>query len=165
VLIDGTLLRIDRPWSAVSDRTKLYPAPVIGQLNLGPQAISAGPGGTLWAAGPGLYRIDQTTMRFTPVHGFAAVDDVSAIGQTLWVETDDNYLYQLALNRPSAFPAVPDVVGMPAAAARQLLIREGFAVNVRRQGPKPLGRVFSQDPAADTLVPARATVTIFTLAR
>jgi hypothetical protein len=162
VLIDGTVLRIDRPPSAASRSVGLYPLPVIGQLNLGPQAISAGPGRTLWAAGPGLYRIDQATMRFTRVRGFAAVDNVSAVGQTLWVETDDDFLYQLALNRPSALPPVPNVVGMPAAAARQLLIKDGFTVRVfGRPGRETRGRVFFQDPAAGTLIPARATVTIF----
>jgi len=166
VLIDGTVQRISRPPSTVSQRVELYPLPDIGQLNLGPQAISSGPGGTLWAGGPGLYRIDQATMRFTRIRGFGAVDNVAAIGQTLWVETDDDFLYQLALNHPSAFPAVPNVVGMPVHAARQLLIREGFAVRVFRQpGPKPRGPVFFQDPAAGTLLPARATVTIFIMAR
>ena len=166
VLIDGTLFRIDPPWSAVSRRAELYPANVIAQLNLGPQAIGPGPGGTIWAGGPGLYRINQATLRSERIQGFGAVDNVSAIGQTLWVQTDDNYLLQLALNRPSAFPAVPDVVGLPAAAARQLLVRDGFTVRViRRHGSQPPGRVFFQDPAVGSLVPARTIVTIFIATR
>jgi len=113
-----------------------------------------------------LYRINQATLRFERIRGFTAVDDVVAVGQTLWVQTDDNFLLQLALNRPSMVPAVPSVTGMPAAGAQQLLIGDGFAVRViRRPGPEPPGRVFFEDPPAGSLVPARSTVTIFVAAR
>ncbi len=162
VLADGTLLRINPPWTAVSRRAELYPANVIAQLNLGSQALTAGPGGTIWAGGPTLYRINQATLRSERVRGFGAVDNVAVDGQTLWVETDDYFLYQLALNRPSSVPPIPRVTGLPAAVARRLLIRDGFAVRiVRRTGPALPGHVFFQDPAAGFLVPAHATVTIF----
>jgi DNA-binding beta-propeller fold protein YncE len=166
VMIDGSLVRIDPPWSALSRRAKLYPANATAQLILGPQQLVAGPGGTVWVGGPSLYRIDQATMHSEQVRGFGAVDNLAVDGQTLWVETDDYFLYQLALNRPSSVPPIPAVTGLPAAVARQLLMRDGFAVRViRRTGLALGGHVFFQDPSAGLLVPAGTTVTIFSAAR
>jgi hypothetical protein len=115
-LSQGTLQSIDPPWTAVAGRLRLYPNPDnvrprygTGQ-NLGFQTLTAGPARTLWAAGPALYRIDVTTMRAGKISRFGAVDNVSVIGQTLWVQTEDQfgyhkYVYQLALHRASSTPA------------------------------------------------------------
>jgi hypothetical protein len=117
VLSDGTLSRIDPPWSAVARRLRLYPNPasVVNRLNpngqdLGFQTLAVAPARTLWAAGPALYRINETTMRAQKISRFGAVDNVSVIGRTLWVQTEDQfgshqYVYQLALTRPGSSPA------------------------------------------------------------
>jgi len=116
-LSEGTLSRIDPPWTAVARRVRLYPNPAnaVNRLNpngqnLGPQSLAAGPARTLWAAGPALYRVNETTMRAQRISRFGAVDNVSVIGRTLWVQTEDEsgyrqYVYQLALNRPGSPPA------------------------------------------------------------
>jgi streptogramin lyase len=159
-LIGGTLSRIDPPWSAVAHRLQLYPITTTGPTqNLGDQTLAAGPAHTLWAAGPVLYRINEMTMRAKKVNGFGPVDNVSVIGQTLWVQTDDKFVYQLALNRASSSPAVPDVVLATVSAAKRLLTRDGYAVKViRRVGLEPLGRVIFETPAAGSLMPPRTTV-------
>ena len=101
-LSGGTLYRIDPPWSAVARSLQLYAEPASGPPeNPGDRTLAAGPAHTLCAAGPELYRIDEMTMRPQKVSGFGPVDDVSANGQTLWVQTDDNSVYQLALNPAS----------------------------------------------------------------
>jgi hypothetical protein len=55
-LIDGTLDRIDPPWSAVSRQVPLYrwPSATSADGALGNETLAAGPAGTLWAAGPAL---------------------------------------------------------------------------------------------------------------
>jgi streptogramin lyase len=95
-LTEGTLSRIDPPWTAVARHLQLYPA---NDQNLGGQTLAAGAARTLWAAGPALYRIDGIAMRAERISRFGPVRDVSVLGQTLWVQTDDDFVYQLALNR------------------------------------------------------------------
>jgi hypothetical protein len=108
-LAEGTLSRIDPPWTAVAHRVQLYRNPASGQ-NLGGQTLAAGPAGTLWAAGPALYRVDERTMRAEEISRFGRVDDVSVIGQSLWVQTEDQFgvlqsVYQLALHPAGSPPA------------------------------------------------------------
>ena len=113
-LSQGTLSRIDPPWTTVARRVQLYPnpdnvAPRYSAQNLGAQTLVPGPARTLWAAGPALYQVDETTMRAQTISRFGPVDNVSVIGQTLWVQTEDQfgyhqYVYQLALHRASSPP-------------------------------------------------------------
>jgi hypothetical protein len=107
-LSEGTLSRIDPPWTTVARRVRLYPNPASSQ-NFGFQTLAAGAARTLWAAGPALYRIDETTMRAKTINRFGRVDDVSVIGQTLWVQTEDQFgyhqfVYQLTLTQASSPP-------------------------------------------------------------
>jgi len=107
-LSEGTLSRIDPPWTAVARRVQLYQNPASLQ-NFGFQTLAAGAARTLWAVGPALYRIDERTMRAEQISRFGRVDDVSVIGQTLWVQTEDQFgvhesVYQLALNRRARRP-------------------------------------------------------------
>lgn len=107
-LIDGTLNRIDPPWSAITRRTLLYPWPSAGSANgaLGNQTLAAGPAASLWTAGPALYQVNQATMRARSITNFGAVDNVAIRGQTLWVQADDGTIYQLAL-QPAGSSARP----------------------------------------------------------
>jgi hypothetical protein len=107
-LTEGTLTRIDPPWTAVARRVQLYPNPASLQ-NFGGQTLAAGPARTLWAAGTALYRIGERTMQAETISRFGRVDNVSVVGQTLWVQTEDQFgyhefVYQLALNRASSPP-------------------------------------------------------------
>jgi len=97
-LIDGTLDRIDPPWSAVSRQVSLYPWPSANSANgaLGDETLAAGPAGTLWVAGPALYQVNEATMRAGSITGFGAVDNVAVLGQILWVQADDGVVYQVA---------------------------------------------------------------------
>jgi len=101
-LIDGTLNRIDPPWSAVSRHVLLYPWPSANSANgaLGDQTLAAAPARTLWTAGPALYQVNEATMRARSIAGFGAVDNVAVLGKILWVQADDGVVYQLALHRP-----------------------------------------------------------------
>jgi len=115
-LIDGTLYRIDPPWSAVSRHVSLYSWPSATSANgaLGDETLAAGPPGTLWAAGPALYHVSEATMRARRFTGFGAADNVAVLGQILWVQADDGIVYQLALHRPG----VPGQPGRAAARRR-----------------------------------------------
>ena len=103
-LIDGTLYRIDPPWSAVSRRVQLYQWPSANSANgaLGDQTLAAGPARTLWAAGPALYQVNEDTMHARGITSFGAVDNVAVLGQILWVQADNGVVYQVALHTPSA---------------------------------------------------------------
>jgi PASTA domain len=161
VLTDGwTLDRIDPPWSAVSGSVQLPEPPNGPASNLGGD-LAAGPGGTLWVGGQALYQVSQASMRVRTISGFGAVDDVSVLGNTLWVQADDGSVYQAALHRPGTSPAVPDVAMLPVAAAERLLTHDGYTVKVAREvGLEPLERVIYQDPAAGSLVPPGTRVTL-----
>jgi hypothetical protein len=102
-LTDGTLNRIDPPWSGVSRQVSLYPWPSATSANgaLGDQTLAAGPAGTLWTAGPALYHVSEATMRAQSITGFGAVDNIAVLGKILWVQADDGVVYQLTLHRPS----------------------------------------------------------------
>jgi len=101
-LIDGTLNRIDPPWSAISRHVLLYPWPSANSASgaLGDHTLAAAPARTLWTAGPALYQVNEATMRIRSTTGFGPVDNVAVLGQILWVEADDGVVYQLALQRP-----------------------------------------------------------------
>jgi PASTA domain len=161
VLTDGwTLDRIDPSWSAVSGSVQLPGPPSGPAANLGGD-IAAGPDGTLWVGGQALYQVSQASMRVRTISGFGAVDDVSVLGNTLWVQADDGSVYQAALHRPGTSPAVPDVAMLPLAAAERLLTHDGYTVKVAREaGLEPLERVIFQDPAAGSLVPPGTRVTL-----
>jgi penicillin-binding protein 1A len=63
---------------------------------------------------------------------------------------------------PSTLPRVPDIVGMPAAQAEEMLRRQGFVVE-RQETPSdeyPPGYVASQSPRAGSRVPAGSAVLI-----
>jgi hypothetical protein len=123
--------------------------------------IAAGPAGTLWVGGQALYQVSEASLRVQKITAFGAVDDVAALGSTLWVQADDGTVYQAALHRPGTSPAVPDVVMMPIAAAERLLTHDGYAVKVVRQvGLEPLGPVIFQIPAAGSRVPRGARITL-----
>jgi len=66
---------------------------------LGDETLAAGPGRTLWAAGPALYRVSEATMRARKFTAFGAVDNVAVLGRTLWVQADDGVIYQVALHK------------------------------------------------------------------
>lgn len=162
VLTDGWALdRLDPPWSAVGGSIQL-PEPPAGPVPSRGGDIAAGPGGTLWVGGGALYEVSEASMRVQAISGFGAVDNVAALGQTLWVQADDGSVSQLVLHRPSTSPAVPDVAMLPLAAAERRLTHDGYTVKVARQaGAEPPGRVTFQDPAAGSLVPPGTTVTVF----
>ena len=108
VLTNGwTLDRIDPPWSAVSSSVQLPEPPNGPAPNLGGD-IAAGPDETLWVGGQALYQVSEASMHIRAISGFGAVDNVTALGQTLWVQAGDGSVYQLALHRPSTSPPVPD---------------------------------------------------------
>jgi hypothetical protein len=100
VLTDGWAIdRIDPPWSAVSGSVRL-PAQNGSAANHGSD-IAAGPGATLWAGGQALYQVSEDSLRVRTISRFGAVDDVAALGGTLWVQAGNGSVYQVALHRPS----------------------------------------------------------------
>ena len=121
MLTDGWALdRIDPPWTAVSGSVQLTAPPNGPAAGLGGD-IAAGPAGTLWVGGQALYQVSEATMHVRVISRFGAVNDLTALGQTLWVLASDGSVYQVALHQPSASPAVPDAATMPVAAAGRLL--------------------------------------------
>jgi hypothetical protein len=159
VLTDGGAIeRIDPPWSTAVRGPAQLPQLPNGTTSILAGNIAAAPGGTLWAGGRALYQVSQATMRVRSFSTFGAVDDVAALGTTLWVQAHDGSVYQLAVHRPST---VPDVTMTPVAAAERLLTHDGYTVKVAREaGLEPLGVVIFQHPAARSLVPPGSKVTL-----
>jgi hypothetical protein len=154
------LVWIDRPTSKVSGSVQLA-EPSSGLAPNLLTDIATGPGGTLWVGGQALYLVSEASLRVRTISGFGAVDDVSVLGSTLWVQADDGYVYQVALHPPGTSAAVPDVVMMPVAAAKRLLTRGGYAVKVVREpGLEPLGVIIYENPAAGSRALPGARITL-----
>jgi hypothetical protein len=97
---DRTIDRIDPPWSAVSASVQLPEPPNGLAANLS-GGIASGSDGTLWVGGRALYQVSEASMRVRMISRFGAVDNVTALGGTLWVQAGDGSVYQVALHPPS----------------------------------------------------------------